>query len=133
VTIESAEEFVRLRTSDVREEYERASSESAAESVWMDVIERHPDMRAWVAHNKTVPLSVLRTLASDEDARVRWMVASKRKLDHALFELLSRDSDDGVRARVAANSKAPREVLVALASDEAERVRDAARRRLGSA
>lgn len=76
--IESAEEFVRLRTSDDPAEYNRAAQEQATESTWHDVIERFPDMRFWVAQNKTVPLSVLEILRQDPDDRVRHLVTSKR-------------------------------------------------------
>ncbi|GAB3057174.1 hypothetical protein GCM10027053_18500 [Intrasporangium mesophilum] len=44
----------------------------------MDVIERFPDMRLWVAQNKTVPLSILEVLREDADERVVWMVRKKR-------------------------------------------------------
>ncbi|MGH3738668.1 MAG: hypothetical protein ACRDT6_24145 [Micromonosporaceae bacterium] len=76
--IDSAEEFVRLRTSEYPAEYNRAAQDEAAESTWRDVIERFPDMRFWVAQNKTVPLSVLEMLRHDPDERVRDMVTSKR-------------------------------------------------------
>jgi hypothetical protein len=76
--IESAEEFVRLRTSEDRSDYNRAALEDASESTWRDVIERFPEMRFWVAQNKTVPLAVLESLRQDPDERVQHMVTSKR-------------------------------------------------------
>lgn len=76
--IDSADEFVRLRTSDDPADYNRAARDEASESTWRDVIERFPDMRFWVAQNKTVPLSVLEVLRHDADERVRHMVRSKR-------------------------------------------------------
>lgn len=76
--IESAEEFVRLRISDDPAEYNRAAHDEASESTWREVIERFPDMRFWVAQNKTVPLSVLEILRQDPDDKVRHMVTSKR-------------------------------------------------------
>lgn len=75
--IESAEEFVRLRSSEVPEEYRRAAHDQADESTWRDLIERFPEMRFWVAQNKTVPLSILEVLRHDPDERVRSMVRSK--------------------------------------------------------
>ncbi len=75
--IDSAEEFVRLRTSEDPDDYRRAAHEAASDDTWRDVIERFPDMRFWVAQNKTVPLSILETLRHDPDQRVRWMVRSK--------------------------------------------------------
>jgi hypothetical protein len=76
--IESAEEFVRLRVSDDPAEYGRAASEAASVETWLEVVDRFPDMRYWVAHNKTVPLEVLEVLRHDPDEQVRWMVLQKR-------------------------------------------------------
>jgi hypothetical protein len=76
--IESAEEFVGLRTSDDPADYERAAREECAEVTWLDVIERFPEMRFWVAQNKTVSLTVLEVLRGDNDERVQWMVRRKR-------------------------------------------------------
>ena len=76
--IDSAEEFVRLRTSDAPADYNRAARDEASENTWHDIIERFPDMRFWVAQNKTVPLSVLEVLRNDADERVQHMVTSKR-------------------------------------------------------
>jgi hypothetical protein len=76
--IESADEFLRLRTSEDPAEYNRAAAEAATEQTWLDAIERFPEMRFWVAQNETVPLSVLEILRHDSDERVRHMVTSKR-------------------------------------------------------
>lgn len=129
--IETAEEFVRLRTSTVGDEYRRAANDEAALPVWYDVIARYPDMRAWVAHNKTVPLEVLSELAGDSDPSVRRAVADKRKLTLDLFEALSRDPDASVRMRVAYNKKVPPKVIERLASDQDRLVREAAVEVLG--
>lgn len=131
MTIRSAEEFVRLRTSQDPEEYGRAASEDADESVWFEIVRDYPDMRQWVAHNKSVPLTVLGVLAADGDRGVRWMVASKRKLTHDLFDLLAGDPDEGVRARLAANAKVPQTVLEKLSEDPSPLVRAAAESALG--
>ncbi len=115
--ISSADEFVRLRNSDDADEQRRASSESADDGVWADVIERFPDLRQWVAQNKTVPLDILRTLATDVDPEVRAAVAMKRKLDRSLFERLAQDSEPSVRHSLACNRKTPADVLAGLAGD----------------
>jgi hypothetical protein len=128
--IYSADEFVRLRTSENPDDYHRAANEEASEAVWFEVLERFPEMRSWVAHNKSVPLSVLRVLADDADAQVRTAVASKGKLDDELFARLARDNDEGVRHRVAMNAKAPRHILDDLSRDNVEFVAEAARRRV---
>ncbi len=51
--------------------YGRAAEDEASEGVWRDVVDRFPDMRFWVAQNKTVPVSVLEELRNDQDAWVR--------------------------------------------------------------
>jgi hypothetical protein len=129
--IESAEEFVRLRSSENQAEYHRAAHDELPEDVCVDVIERFPDMRFWVAQNKTVPISVLRLLAADPDRRVRSMVARKRKLDEALLNQLSHDSDETVRHAVARHPKCPADILRRLAiADPWEEVRATASRRI---
>lgn len=128
--IDSAGEFVRLRTSLKPEDYWRAAHEPALVEVWLDVIDAYPGMRSWVAHNKTVPIEILAILADDSDAEVRSAVADKRKLTAELFRHLAEDSDDSVRARVAYNRKTPIELLEYLAVDTADLVRVAAQESL---
>jgi hypothetical protein len=76
--IESAVEFVRLRRSSDPAEYRRAAWEEASVETWMDVIDRYPAMRVWVAHNKTVPLEILEILRHDADEKVQGTVRQKR-------------------------------------------------------
>jgi hypothetical protein len=128
--IETAEEFLRLRTSGDPEAYRRAASEPAPESVWWEVIARHPEMKAWVIHNKTVPTSILTALADDPDSAIRSAVAMKRKCDPATLEKLASDPDCSVRLRVAYNPKTPASTLRRMAADEWERVAEVARNRL---
>ena len=134
--IYSAEEFVSLRTSADKTAYERAATEQASIETWTDVIIRFPEMRPWVAHNKTVPLQILKVLANDIDRTVRASVAERRKLDEELFEVLSRDSDEIVRHRIACNKKTPAEIIDRLTHDDTPFVKDAAlkahRRMLGA-
>ncbi len=128
--IESAEEFIRLRGSSDRVEYERAAHDQAPDGVWLDVIQRFPEYRFWVAHNKTVPISILQILAADSDERVRGMVASKRKLPSELVAFLAQDSSESVRAATARHRKASPEVLSALAHDSSPIVREIAMQRI---
>lgn len=129
--ISSAEEFVALRSSEKPEEYHRAAWEEAPSEVWHEVIEKYPDYRIWVAHNKSVPIDILRTLADDHDARVRSFVASRRKLDEATQEKLAKDPDSGVRMCLASNKKATERVLALLLDDPWDEIRKVARDRLG--
>jgi hypothetical protein len=116
--IETADEFVRLRTSDDPEEYNRASHDSALLPVWLEVIERFPEMRQWVAHNKTIPKEVYSALSKDEDENVRVILAMKRKCPVPVLQVLSEDRNESVRNAVARNKKTPSEILAKLAHDE---------------
>jgi hypothetical protein len=126
--INSPEEFIRLRTSERQEEYARAARESAPIEVWEALIERHPEMRFWVAQNKTVPVAILERLVHDEDPRVRAMVAAKRKLPSRLQVILAADPDESVRERLVHNAKAPPEVLATIAAGSGRVAREAQRR-----
>jgi hypothetical protein len=120
--INSAEEFVALRSSEILEEYLRAATEPAPIEVWHEVIDRFPEMKTWVAHNKTIPVEILDILARDSDARVRTFVAMKNKLPEALFLLLAEDEDCGVRQRIAYNKNVPLEIALKLAKNPANLV-----------
>lgn len=128
----SAADFVALRTSEDPHETRRAAEEEADQGVWLEVIEMYPEMRQWVAHNKTVPVEILEKLATDADPAVRWAVASKGKLTGTLVKLLAWDRDEGVRVRIARNRNAPTEVLRQLTRDRSWTVRDAAQQALMS-
>lgn len=103
--------------SDDLDEQRRASFEAADEGVWIEIIERFLELWRWVAHNKTISLDILRTLAVDPNPEVRWAVASKRKLDRELFELLAQDPEPFVRHRIASNQKTPADLLAQRAND----------------
>jgi hypothetical protein len=132
VMIESADQFVLLRTSKDINLYERAANESATEEIWKEVIERYPEMRVWVAHNKTVPLNILEILSYDEDSAVRHAVAMKRKCgqDLGIMQRLSQDPEGTVRMRIALNPKTPRSILEQLLNDEWSNVAEEAKIRL---
>ncbi len=115
--INSADEFVRLRTSEVMEEYSQAAHDEASLSVWQEVLGKYPEMAFWVAQNKTVPYEVLEQLASHEDDRVRSMVSMKNKLKESLLLKLANDSNDSVRMSIARHKKATPAVLKLLTND----------------
>jgi hypothetical protein len=126
----TAEEFARLRRSDDPAEYNRAAHEEAPIEVWLAVIDRYPDLREWVAYNKSVALSILERLATDPDEKVRSTVVGKRKLSAELQALLARDPDAGVRQRLAYNAKCATDILQLLASDPDKLVREGAGEKL---
>ncbi len=115
--IESAEEFVRLRTSENIDEYSRAVKVEAPIEVWNEVIENYPDMSFWVAQNKTVPYEILELLADHSEDRVRSMVAMKNKLKESLLLKLASDSSDSVRANIARHKNVTLKVLNLLTGD----------------
>ncbi|MET1004438.1 MAG: hypothetical protein ABWX96_02750 [Propionibacteriaceae bacterium] len=129
--LSSAAEFVRLRSSQDPHDYGAADRGTATVNIWREVLADHPDFRRWVAHNKTVPLEILETLAVDTDPRVRAAVASQQSLTEALFDLLAADDEDAVRLRIVHNAATPRPVLERLVHDPYDLVSARARVRLG--
>ena len=128
--IDSAEEFIRLRKSELQEEYNRAAHDEAPMTVWLELVQKHPEMKVWVVHNKTVPLEILEALSLDEDPKVRSSVARKRKASHEIMERLARDTDESVRHGVACNKKTPPTILKLLLDDDSAFVATKANSRL---
>lgn len=128
--INSADEFVRLRESEITEEYLRAAWDEAPLEVWIKVIESYPDMRVWIAQNKFIPIEIMEVLSEDSSERVRWMIASKNRLPEHLQIKMAKDHDSSVRQRIAYNKKASARVLQMLIEDEDQEIREKARQRL---
>lgn len=128
--IESAEQFRFLRESTIEEEYHRAAQEEAPLQVWLEILEQMPDLRFWVAHNKTVPIKILQILTNDPDANVRDVVARKRKFQESIQLTLSKDCDPSVRLALAYNAKITSRVLELLLGDPDNLVREAARQKI---
>ena len=103
--INSAEEFKRLRESEIQNEYYRAATDKASIDVWNEVLTKYPDLAFWVAQNKTIPIEVLYTLTDNDNVDVRCMVARKRKIDDTIFEKLKEDIDESVRHALICNTK----------------------------
>ncbi|MBY5921733.1 HEAT repeat domain-containing protein [Ferrimonas balearica] len=128
--IESAEEFKRLRESNVVEEYTRAAHEEAPVEVWEAVLEKYPELSFWVAQNKTAPVEILQELALHDDSNVRGMVARKRKIPELLMLSLAKDKSESVRHALANNGKVTEKVLRVLIKDSCEFVRESASEKL---
>jgi len=116
--ISSVQEFIQLRNSEIKEEYDRATHDEAPLDVWWVLVREHPDMKIWVVHNKTVPSAILDALSSDVDTSVRDAVARKRKTSPEALARLACDPDSGVRYAVTCNKKTPIEVLKLLLNDD---------------
>lgn len=126
--IQSANEFVQL---SVRNSPRAIGEAAVSDKVWFEVIRHYPAFKEWVVQNKTVPISVLRILATDQDSKVRYFVAMKNKCDEEILERLSSDPDESVRVRVAWNRKATADILNKLANDPSALVRSAVQDRTG--
>ena len=94
------------------------------------VLRDFPEMKVWVVHNKTVPVEILRLLASDAAVEIRFQVATKNKLPTDLMELLANDSDESVRMRIAYNKNVAEKILEQLGGDPSPAVSAVARQRL---
>lgn len=123
----SAEEFVRLRESEDPSEYIRSGVDTAELSVWLDIIYKYPEMKVWVARNRTVPPEIIRLLAKDNDPLVRGSISRKYPLENDLYHDLSRDIDEGIRAGLTYNKKIPIDILKYMSeNDPSEFVKEVA-------
>lgn len=130
VTIGSANEFVRLRCSEIEGEQFRASWGIATIEIWKEVIDNYPGMREWVAHNKTIPDEIIRILALDEDKGVRHMIACKRRTPADVLAILATDEDETIRRSVAGHRNTPANILEMMVNDEWSVVAEIAKERL---
>lgn len=138
--IESPEEFVRLRTSEDPDQYRRAAHETAPPVVWLAIIEKYPEMRQWVAHNKTIPTDVYFALyekckdgaSGTDEWHTKVMLAMKGSCPSDLLEQLASDADESVRDSVARNKHTPEHILRKLSSDEWEECAQNARSNLAA-
>ncbi|WP_431681832.1 hypothetical protein [Kitasatospora sp. KL5] len=128
--IESAEEFVRLRASGEAADFQRIKQEEASLEVWLAIVRDRPDMRFWVAFNRTLPVEVLEVLAGDGDWRVRDKVASKRDTPAGVLEVLSGDQHEAVLSTVAGNPGTPTRALEALSRHSWDQIREKALKQL---
>ncbi|MFH9549569.1 hypothetical protein ACIBAH_11790 [Streptomyces sp. NPDC051445] len=124
--IESAEEFVRLRTSGDSADLRRTKQEDAPLDVWLDLVQNHPDMRFWVTFNRHVPPEVLRLLVRDDDWRVRANIAGRKGAPQDVLDALSRDDHDAVVSSTASNPGTPTDALTRLSRHSWQDVRERA-------
>ncbi|MEV7145393.1 hypothetical protein AB0O05_02700 [Streptomyces sp. NPDC093084] len=115
--INSAQEFVALRTSEDPLVYGRAAQEEAPVAVWEETLRLYPEMAFWVAQNKTVPTEIMALLSQNPEPRVRSMIARKSKVSDSILRRLAGDEDEGVRLAVARNKRASRQILEQLRND----------------
>ncbi len=128
--IETTDEFIRLVTSVDAVDRRKAAWEQAPLSVWKELIIGHPEMRFWVAHNRTVPSEILRILALDTDWRVRHRVATKNACSGDILALLANDEHEAVASAVSGHPNTPTAALQVLARHPWSQVKDKAVRQL---
>lgn len=128
--IASAEEFIRLRTSDLKEEQDRASRDMADTSIWMEVITKFPNYKVWVVHNKSIPIDILEILAQDRDAEVRAAVARKRKINDKIFSWLAVDTDENVKYALICNTKLPKNKKMLIDTKQSKWLKEALNKQL---
>ncbi|MGK9172783.1 hypothetical protein KXR87_06095 [Yokenella regensburgei] len=116
--INSPEEFIELRNSDTFVKYNRASTEEAPISVWNEIIAKNPEMRVWVARNRTIPREIIGRLSKDNDPLVRDAICSKYPLDIDIYLLFSRDLDEGIRTRLTYNKGLPLAILKEMSEND---------------
>lgn len=126
----SPEEFIKLRKSSDAEKYDLAAKEEAPLEVWKELIKKHPEMKKWVIHNKTIPLEILDLLSKDKNPEIRADVARKRKiLETPIFERLTQDEDEGVRFALLSNTKLTLESLKMINSSSSDWFKEAYKKR----
>lgn len=114
----SAEEFIQLRESADLTEQNRASQEQAELKIWLEIIEKYPDFKIWVIHNKTIQIEILELLCKDLNPDVRSAVARKRKINETIKTRLSQDIDENVRFALMSNTKLNLEELKQIKIDD---------------
>jgi hypothetical protein len=81
------------------------------------------DVRAAVAHKRSIPPEILVRLAGDPKQGVRYSVARHKSIPPEILARLAGDPEQIVRSVVARHASMPPEILARLAGDPAEEVR----------
>lgn len=118
--IKTAEEFIRLRQSENLEEQSRASREPAEIEIWLEIIDKYPEFKVWIAHNKTIQIEILEILSNDIDPTIRESIARKRKINETIFSRLSQDTDENVRYALIWNTKISVDKIKMIKVDDSE-------------
>ncbi|MDX6019778.1 hypothetical protein SIL08_05705 [Scandinavium sp. V105_16] len=116
--INSVEEFLELINSDDPANRMRSGTESASLSVWLNIIEKYPEFKVWVARNRTVPKEVIGILCVDPDPIVRHAISIKYPLDIEVYSKLAEDKDESIRSSLAYNRGFPIFLLKKMAEND---------------
>ncbi|GKX55995.1 hypothetical protein SOASR030_21070 [Leminorella grimontii] len=116
--ISTPDEFIKLINSNCPNEYNLAGRKEAPVPVWLELIKGYPDMRVWVARNRTIPREIMDYLSKDDNPVVREAISAKYPLDVDMYLLFSRDPDEGIRARLIFNKGLPVFILKHMAEND---------------
>lgn len=122
------DEYLNLVNSEDKEDTNRTINEELSSELILEIIKNYPGKKSWLAHNKHLPVSVLRLLALDENDDVRFTIAMKKKCDRHIFEILMKDPNFSVRMAVVRNNKLPIDLLKLLAFDKENEISEEAKR-----
>lgn len=127
--INNADELKKYVESDDNEEFSK-SRDSAPDEVWLEVINKHPELCSQVASNNTISALILEQLYLNESDAIPWDIAMKRRINRETFERLAKDPEPSVREIIACNPKVPRDILEELCKDPDPLVCNAANEKL---
>lgn len=114
--MDSAEAFERLAR-DPASTHARLVQVQADAEVWWEVLDRWPDLIAWVAANRHLPAQIVEHLAQHHSPQVRAALASSCCTHDSVMQQLAHDKSELIRLRVVCNTHTSRDVLVALTAD----------------
>lgn len=103
---------------------------AAPADVWREIMTDYADLRRTIAMNKTIPESIIRILAADENPEVRSRIAHKRATPPDVQIELAEDPSDFVRVSICRNPKVPRKALEILTQDAVDWIVEEAQERL---
>ncbi len=116
--IDNIKEYIKLADSDDLEDNNRTKIEQLSSEVISEIIQNYPERKAWLVHNKYIPIDVLKLLCKDKNLDVRFTVAMKNKNDRYIFETLMNDPDFSIRMAVVRNKRTPIDLLKKMVNDK---------------
>ena len=120
--IDNIKEYIKLADSDDLEDNNRTKTEQLSSEVIFEIIHNYPERKAWLVHNKHIPIDVLKLLCKDKKSDVRFTVAMKNKNDRYVFEILMNDPDFSIRMAVVRNKRIPIDLLKKMVNDKDDEI-----------
>lgn len=120
--IDNIKEYIKLADSDDLEDNNKTKTEQLSSEVIFEIIHNYPERKAWLVHNKHIPIDVLKLLCKDKKSDVRFTVAMKNKNDRYVFEILMNDPDFSIRMAVVRNKRIPIDLLKKMVNDKDDEI-----------